>query len=291
MKNKLFIAIIVATLFTVAGLSGSVKNVLATVGGPTFIHSFTYNPQDESVYYVKVSESGRGCPPELIKMSLSSGKHDIVYSCEKGEQLLSDGNYDMTRVSNEINKIITNFKLLTPLNLTSNKISIDVTFVGTEKIAPDSNEIKNATFTASVYQDNKKIADLPIQGCTKDQPFTFAGYAIPGFEKKIVLLLSTKGDCFEGGYTDETLYVVGGIQNLDTKNSINFYKGSSALPSHEGTLLVFEADNHETNLTPASSTESITPTDSKNKFSTLTIIVVALISLLVGALVGKLSNR
>ncbi|MCC2631257.1 MAG: hypothetical protein K0S38_1066 [Candidatus Paceibacter sp.] len=290
MKNKLFILFFAVAFLVLGGLTVSITNVHATVGGPTFIHTFTYNPQDESVYYVEESHSGRGCPPELIKMSLSSGKHQTVFSCDKGEQLLSDGNYDITRVPNEINKIITNFKFLTPIHLKSNKISIDVAFIGTEKIASDSEEIKGATFTASIYQDTKKIADVPIYGCNKDQPFTFAGYAIPGFEKKIVLLVSTKGDCFEGGYTDETLYVVGGIQHLDTKNSINFYKGPSALAPHEGTLVIYEADKLETSVTLATSS-NVNPTEDAQKFSILTLIVVALVSVVIGALIGKLSNR
>ena len=53
----------------VLGISVIVSPALATVGGPTFIHTLKYNPLDESVYYIQNSESGRGCPPGLMKIS------------------------------------------------------------------------------------------------------------------------------------------------------------------------------------------------------------------------------
>ena len=71
----------------------TVNNVLATVGGPTFIYDFRYNPLDESVYYIKQDFGGRGCPPELIRLSLNSGKTDIAYSCSEGEKIISLDNY------------------------------------------------------------------------------------------------------------------------------------------------------------------------------------------------------
>jgi len=52
-KNILFL---VGVILVFGG--GMVSNVQATVGGPTFIYDFKYNPQDESVYYKTVSESG-----------------------------------------------------------------------------------------------------------------------------------------------------------------------------------------------------------------------------------------
>lgn len=256
--NKLYLSSIILGVFFVA------NGVFATVGGPTFIHTFKYNPSDESVYYIQKSESGRGCPPELMKISLNSGKSQVVFSCNEGEKLRG-GNYDYNGISPvdaHINKIIQNFKDLTPINLKDNKISIDVSFVNYENISPELPEIKNANFVASVYQDNKKVIDLPISGCNLEQPFVFAGYAIPGFEKKIVLLLSTKGDCFEGGYIYESLYVVGGLNNLD-KTYLNYYKGQGPLVPNEGTLVVFESDNvnneNEIIIDPELSTENSSP--------------------------------
>ena len=105
--KKLFILIVFGILFT-AG------NAYATVGGPTFLYDFKYNPADESVYYTLHSESGRGCPPELKKVSLNTLKHSVVYSCAEGEKLAID---DSNIVRNKINEITSGFKNLIPINL------------------------------------------------------------------------------------------------------------------------------------------------------------------------------
>ena len=229
------------------GILFMTNSALATVGGPTYIHTFKYNPLNESVYYTLHSESGRGCPPELLKMSLNSGKSTIVFSCDQGEKLLEgSGSYDPYLVNAAIDKITANFKNLIPINLKSNKISVDISFVNYTNFSPEISEIKNANFIASVYQDGKKIVDFPVSGCNLEQPFVFAGYAIPGFDKKIVLLLSAKGDCWEGGYIYESLHVVGGVSNLD-KKYLNFYKSDSALVPNEGTLVVFESSPETSN--------------------------------------------
>ncbi len=229
--------------YTVAlGILFLAGSVFATVGGPTFIHTFKYNPQDESVYYIENDQNGRGCPPELNKISLNSGKSQVVYSCSEGEKLIEGNGYKFDPVYAEINKIISNFKDLTPINLKDNRISVGISLVDYEKMSPELDEISKANFIASVYQDGKKVIDLPVSGCNLKQPFVFAGYAIPGFDKKIVLLLSTKGDCWEGGYIRESLHVVGGVNNLDKEYYPNSYKESSALVPSEATLVVYSGE-------------------------------------------------
>ena len=267
--------------FILLGVLFFASNAFATVGGPIFIYDFKYNPVDESVYYIEKSEGGRGCPPELLKISLNSGKSQVVYSCDEGEKLVG-GN-------NAINKIIQNFKDLTPINLKENRISIDISFVNYEKMSPEDDWIKNANFIASVYQDNKKIIDFPISGCNLKQPFLFAGYAIPGFDKKIVLLLSTKGDCWEGGYTYETLHVVGGVNNLNKTNLTNFYKGSSALVPNEGTLMVFESEGLKNQNEEVVDPKS--PTDSNKDNGIMYAILAIILGLGLGYFFGKKSAK
>ncbi len=281
MKNNLLIFALAVFAFS---LISSANVALATVGGPTYIYNFKYNPQDESVYYTKSDFGGRGCPPELRKMSLSTGVHSTVYSCEQGEKLLSGGEYDVSKVNAEINRITAGFKDLTSLSLKKSAISIDVNFVRSEKDS-EYNEIQRSLFTASVYQGGNKVTDLSIQGCNLEQPFLFEGYSIPGFDKKIALLLSTKGDCFEGGYIGETLHVVGGVLNLDKSSYTNSYKGESALVPHEGTLLIFEADTPST-----SNSATSTPTENAKNFSPLIVSVIVVILILGGILLGRVTK-
>lgn len=279
--NKLFFSFGILIALFIA------NSALATVGGPTFLHTFKYNPLDESVYYIVNSENGRGCPPELMKLSLNSGKSQVVYSCDEGEKLMQSNGYNDSAVNIEIEKIMTDFKGLAPINLKNNRISIDISFVNYENISPEIAEIKNANFFASVFQDNKKIVDLPISGCNLEQPFVFAGYAIPGFDKKIVLLLSTKGDCWEGGYIYETLHVLGGVNNLD-KTYLNFYKGSSALIPNEGTLVVFESEGINNN---EEKDDSKLPIETSNNNMILYVISGLVLISGVGYFLGKKSKN
>lgn len=280
----------------------------ATVGGPTFISTFKYNPIDESVYYILQDNGGKGCPPELMKISLNTGKREVVYSCEEGEKLLQKNNYNTSVVYSEINKIIKDYKPLTQISLKDNRIFIDVNFVNSEKyplgVGDDINNIMKSNFSASVYQDNVKVTDLPIVGCNKEQPFLFDGYAIPGFEKKIVLLLSSLGNCFEGGYINETLYVVGGVNNLNKTFYSNSMKDFSALIPSSGTLVVYEPEKIENvtknipnpeiqNETNNTINENAKEENNSNKynFSTITIIIGVIISILLGVFIGRLFNR
>jgi hypothetical protein len=238
--KKYIVTTLILTSFV--GILFITSKVEATVGGETIIYNFKYNPVDESVYYNFQSYGGRGCPPELKKLSLNSEKVETAFSCSQGEKLLSaSNNYEYSPVSLEIEKITKYFKPLTPLDLKANNITIDVNFLKDENYSFDSSQIMMKHFIASIYQGNKKVKDINITGCSLEQPFTFQGYAIPGYDKRMALLLSTKGDCWEGGYTYETLYTVAGVDNLNKSVKTNFYKSSSALLPNEGNLVVYES--------------------------------------------------
>ena len=231
MKNfsPLFIALALFSILTI-------KEVRATVGGETVLYNIVYNNADESVYYTKQDFGGRGCPPELLKLSLNSEKSTVVYSCDTGESLARE------KVESIIRTITENFKLLIPINLKSNSISVDIKFVRNENYSFEISELYRRHFTATIYQNGKKIKDIAITGCNLDQPFVFQGYSVPGFNKKIIILLSTKGDCNEGGYIYETIHVLGGLDDVNKTEISNFYKGPSALKLNEGSLIVYEAN-------------------------------------------------
>lgn len=250
----------------------------ATVGGPTYMGSFTYNRANESVYYIETSSAGRGCPPELKKMSLVSGIVDTAFSCDQGENLRSEEkNFEAgtNLVLNEISKITTGFKDLTPISLSKNNIQIDVEFVKTENLPEDPSWIIKSHFLATVYQNGKKVDQFEIAGCNQEQPFTFAGYAVPGLEKKIVLLSSTKGDCFEGGYTIERLSMVKGVDSLN-KEHTGYYKSPLVpLVPSESTMTIYKRDTIQASSTP-------------NPTSTNTLVFSTVIALVAGIIFGKL---
>lgn len=272
----------------------------ATVGGPTYIYSFKYNPTNESVYFVKQSESGKGCPPELLKMALATGATDAVFSCDQGITLMTaDINVGYTPVNTAINNIIKNFKDLTQIHLPKNNIAVDVNFVRSEKY-PNDDFVAQPHFIAKVFQDNIMLAEVPIVGCALDQPFVFAGYAIPGFEKRIVLLLSTKGDCYEGGYINETLYTVGDIAHIDRTPVGDSWKIASPLVLSAATLAVFEKDIVGANADPTDSdgtvdTVPIPTTEEEssqdNSYPLIPLALATVIGMVIGFVISALIFR
>lgn len=289
-------------LVGILSLATNATSAYATVGGPTFIGDFTYNKADESVYYVENSQSGRGCPPILKKISLNTSSISTVYSCDEVEKLVASNG-----TINKIGTITQNFKPLQQINIAKNNIVIDVNFAREEKIA-QTNEVIKRHFIANVYQNSNKISEFTLTGCSLDQPFTFAAFAIPGFDKKIILLLSTKGDCWEGGYTMETPYVVAGIENLDKTSDIKSTKSDqAALTSSLSTITLSEKDQVEipqpqqpvqqpqpvespalVNTTYDASNKEIVPAGKTNNANNILIAVVALIA---GLTIGTVLKR
>lgn len=255
--------------------------VFATVGGPTYVYDLKYNPQDESVYFTEIAESGRGCPPELKKVSLNTNEVSTVYSCDEGEKLLAeDNNYSYGVVGDKIREITAGFKDLSQLNLKSNRITVDIEFVNDEYLEGASDFLLHKNFKATVFQGGQKVATSNLTGCSIDQPFTFAGYAIPGFEKKIMLLVSATEDCFEGGYVGERLLVVGGVDSLDKSYTTNYIKNNSPLVVSEATLVVTEGENVVPEKEPGvENEENSNKNESENSnFYLIVIAVVAIVA-------------
>lgn len=278
---KKTILIIAAILFM------GVSIAHATVGGPTYIYDFRYNPADTSVYYTENSSSGRGCPPMLEKLSLTTNQTNTILSCDQGEMLTNVPN----GVQAEIAGITKDFKYLTQISLSKNDIRIEIAFTKEEKIPEDDMVVKR-DFVATVYQDDQIVAQFPITGCAKEQPFVFGGYAVPGLNKKIILLLSAKRDCWEGGYTYETLQPINATV-VDRISASNSYKGLEAFVPSEASLVVFA----QTRATPAPVTIPVsqTPTYSNNPFLTDRVqqvtAIVAAAFLLLGVLIGRLIKK
>lgn len=127
----------------------------ATVGGSDYIYNLKYNPQNESVYYVRVSESGRGCPPEIMKLSLATGEVVTEFDCSEMEKLLREElNNNYSLLNTVITNIISGYKDLIELNLAANQINFDVSYLKDEFYGDINNVdrvLYNRTFDADVY--------------------------------------------------------------------------------------------------------------------------------------------
>lgn len=266
----------------------------ATVGGSINLYDFKYNPGDESIYYQQIDNGGRGCPPVLKKISLSNESVSTIFSCDEGEKL-TENNWDNNYLVNQkISEITSQFKDLTPISLKKNNISIDVNFLRNGYIGDEQSYLISRVFSLVVYQNQKLVDQKEITSCDLEDPFLFQGYSIPGFNKKIMLLMSAKADCFEGGYVSDSIYVIGGLDNLDKTFSGN-YKGISSIQPDKNTLIVFESEKanykegKDTNLTHISDTYVDNGLE-KSKWIIL-ITLIGILSFIIGICLGKIKSK
>lgn len=275
----------------------------ATVGGSTYIYNFKYNPENESVYYISVSEGGRGCPPEIMRVALSTEEVVTEFDCGEMEKLLHgelSNNYSL--LDTVTKNIIIGYKDLIELNLNANKISFDVKYASDEmygNIESADRFVYNRIFDVSVYQNNVKVDDFQVKSCSVDTPFNFAGYIIPGFEKKIAVLVSGGSDCVEGPYTVETMKIVSGVQiDFRQPGAVSTKKRSALIPS-EKTLTVRAADeiSVQKNVIPndvktaTSATEVNVASNQIEENSHLDMLIVAVLAIFLGFFVGRATKK
>lgn len=293
MNTKAIIKTTFLAIFTLVLAIFTSSEAYATTGGPTYVYDFTYNHQDESVYFVEIDESGRGCPPILNKISLNTNTIESVISCDQGEAMRDQsGSYDNEVVVAEIEEITSEFRDLSQIHLSDNEISVDVNFSQDMYLENGDNYLLGKEFLAHIFQGNEKVLEQDIRGCSMDQPFTFAGYSIPGFNEKIVMLVSAVSDCVEGGYTGETLFVVDGVDDLDKSYTTNNYKEPSALVVSEATLTVYESQ--EVEVTEVED-EDVPVTDENgdsedNSLPVTTIIALVILGIIGGWLISRKTN-
>lgn len=296
--------IILAIFFALALASNTVD---ATVGGSVTLYSFKYNPVDESVYYTRLSSGGRGCPPILEKISLTDGSVETVLSCDEGEQIRSNANdsdYSSGThlVNQRINEITDGFKDLAPLSLRENNFQIDADFLREEYLGEEESQefLIRRIFALDIYQDGELVGEKEVQACDLEEPFLFEGYSIPGFNEKIILLMSAKADCFEGGYVSDSIYVVAGVDNLDKNYYSNTIKGSDPIQPTKHTLIVYESETVSPDSSRAgqdswgddSSQDSKNDSGAENHINNIVIIIfVAVVSLVAGLLLGRISFK
>jgi hypothetical protein len=180
------------------------------------------------------------------------------------------------------------FSSLSSVNLKKNNIGITVEETGTETIPGDPSYVYRRNFTIHVFQGGVEKSAFKTTGCGSDQPFVIDGYGVVDQNWKIdatklVLLLSRKSDCMEGGYIGESLHTLAGIKLNNTESS-NVYKRDFPLYLNEGTLVAYVAGAH-------ASDHVASTTHSRNDRQTMKILggVVALLA--IGVIAGRLSAK
>jgi len=254
-----------------------VNNAQATVGGPTIVYDFKYDSKTSSIYYTEQNYNGKGCPPELKSISLSTLMSKVVYSCNDG--LVTENQ------SLRINSFTSQFTTLVPINLRRNNIDIVVDVIGIENI-PDTSEKIKTNFIARVFQGSNKISEITFSGCNAEQPLVVGGYEIPGVSDKIVLLFSRKSDCWEGGYVGEFIFLVSGVNIVD-RSHVNSYKSDSPLIPDDNSLVLYSKKDGGDQTSGQSPKDCI----SDKEFPVAILVLSVIGALVLGIIVGRLSRK
>lgn len=306
--KKIFLVYLILSAFYFSFLLIPIQSTFATVGGDSYVGELKYNPIDESVYYIRTDGGGRGCPPILNKISLTAKNEETVFSCNDGEKLIneqnseSDPNYSGVNnlIWSKIQDLTSKFKSLVSINLNKNNIELDISFVkdvyfpvNNTPDLPETYEkiLDRKLFSVQVFQNKKKIDQFEISGCNLEQPFLFAGFMIPGFEKKIILVSSAKSDCFEGGYITEKIHIINNLEFLNKNEGLGMYK-SITLPliPTESTLVAWGEDSKKVEEAKGINSDKKNE-NSINMQDDFSQIYLSIISGIIGILIGIIISK
>ncbi|MBI1882763.1 MAG: hypothetical protein HYS08_00950 [Chlamydiae bacterium] len=210
------------------------NSALATVGGPTYISEIVFSDELGELYYKVHDQGGRGCPPIVHMIDTGTLKDTEVKSCTQFENEYKYN--EMDKYNQFVSDIYKDLSYLGSVSLSKNNVGVKVEFVSEYKMEGFDTPVWN-NFLATISQDGKEIGEINFKGCAKDQPHVFEGYMIPDSDK-MAILISNKGDCFEGGYVKEILQVISGVKYLD-KNIIRSFKTVTATEPNSGNLVVY----------------------------------------------------
>lgn len=231
------LSIFVLTIFSFLISS---EQILATVGGPTYISEIAYKASAGAVYYLESDAGGKGCPTIIHSVNLAKIQDIEVKTCDEFFQQFSYSEGGDDKYRQFIHDTYQSLSNLGSVSLKKNNIDVNVEFIS-ENIAEDG-EVYWREFEAIISQDGKALTRTRFQGCSKDQPHIFEGYRIPNTDA-MAILISNKGDCFEGGYVKESLFIVRGIKYYDT-NIVRSIKEQSATEPNTGNMVVYAASGN-----------------------------------------------
>jgi len=247
-KNFISLLFVVALLLLI-----SVENVSATVGGPTYIERLSYSADENSLYYLINNQGGRGCPPEIEKINLATKERVLVMSCDKIEATYytKDG-FDSSGYDQFIQNTFKALISLPNISLQKNDISVAIDYISERR--QDEYTI-GSDFQATVSQGGKEKEKISFIGCHKDQPNIFRGFFVPD-TRKMVIMISRIGDCFEGGYTKDDIHVLDNIDFHDTA-TVGYYNSFSGPKVQQGDLVASAQRVNTTPTTPPTETKQM----------------------------------
>jgi hypothetical protein len=275
----------ITTFVAVSIFIGTASIANATVGGELLVSGVHYNTQTKSVIYSLQDNGGRGCPPSLLALNSVTGQSKTIFDCDSK---LSSA-YQTYEARNA--DYVKNFQPVSPVNIKKLGLGVTLTKLSEEKMG-DENWIVRTMFRMTVTQNGLKMYEKDISGCSVEQPWVIGGYVAQDLKNKLILLVSGKGDCFEGGYVTESLHIVPAV--IDGFQYINAYKGSWPLIPTIGNLVVYaqaETSGVKPSTTPTRGSGEGQGADRSPFESTRSLLTLAgfcLVTFVLGLFMGKL---
>jgi hypothetical protein len=239
------------------------SSALATVGGPTLVSDLKYDPVSKLVYYTEQNYGGKGCPPELKSLDPISGQRKTIYSCDYG--INKPQGYNQLSAISTFTK---NFQTLEKVDM--NKSDIFVEIKSTNYKPVQMFEAKK--FIATIAQSDIVSKQFETTICEPSDPVTVDTYIIPSTTpggpriNTAIFLFSRTGLCYEGGYTNESLYAVTGFGTSIMIPATSWYKSPDAsLPSafnkvvYPDAKIISESDVFPANTRPVSTVQNDIP--------------------------------
>lgn len=260
----------------------------ATVGGPTFISNIQTDAKGQEIIYEIWFQSGKGCPPELHSYNLQIGLKKVLLSCD---ELLKLSNRDqMVETEVTMSKYPV---MLKRIDLNKNKITAVSTVTDEQKYDELKGLFGKTSFSLDIFQDGIKKTTYVYQGCKPEQQQIIDGYRIPN-SKFMILILSTTGNCFEGGYTKQHMIVVPNTTIYDA-NALSITTNATPTPGNGRITLVAKNPTGTTNQsseeTGQISTEENTTANTPNNSALNYQIFIGVLLVIILALIFKKSTR
>ncbi len=273
-KIIIFSTILIISYFFNVGASN------ATVGGPTYISNIqsALDNASEIIYEVH-SQGGRGCPPEIYSQNIQTGEKKVVLSCNQSEKL-SNLDYETEREVT-LAKYPT---ILKRIDLNKNKVTAVTTAIDVQEIDEAKGFFGKTDFTIDIFQNNVKKTTLTYSGCKANQQHIIEGYKTPD-NMYLVLVVSTIGDCFEGGYTAQRLFIVPNITFYDS-TSLPVIANEDPAPGIGNLSFIAKISSETPN-------QNGTGTTGKNNTATVNyqIIIAILIVIVISLAVQRSKNK
>lgn len=201
---------VILFLAILASVTLAVADVQATVGGPTYVYNLRIShvlPIQE-IMYVTHSLSGKGCPPSVSALNIETMKSRDVVAC------------DFDADESVMERAFSQFPVvLKRLHLPYSGMRAETRVVRFTENKDDPFQFQKTDFETKIYQNTydggeREVAAFDYPGCYPDQRHIIEGYATPqGY--LVAFVVSTIGDCFEGGYITERIFPIKAMRVSD----------------------------------------------------------------------------